>query len=237
MVFRAHEGETDSASVALRQLMERYGGAVHRYLLSVTRDPELAADLAQEFALRFLRGAFRRADPSRGRFRDFVKTAAMNLMIDAYRRTRARPLPLSSEIPEPVIPGLDLADLDRRFYECWREELLSHAWTRLAQLQDESGTPYYAVLRFRVDHADLRSAEMAEHLTVRLGKRVSASWVRQTLHRAREKFVELLIREVAHSLGNPTHEELDDELRNMDLWSYCRHSAVSRRPDAGRRMS
>ncbi|MHC5541776.1 hypothetical protein ACYOEI_26460 [Singulisphaera rosea] len=51
MVFQAHEGETDSASVAQRLMMERYGGAVHRYLLSVTHDPELAADVAQRYVL------------------------------------------------------------------------------------------------------------------------------------------------------------------------------------------
>src|SRR5262249_8409202 len=60
-VFLAHRGPRDAAAEAQRALMERYGGAVHRYLLASLRDPEAADDLAQEFALRFLRGDFRRA--------------------------------------------------------------------------------------------------------------------------------------------------------------------------------
>ncbi len=222
MVFQAHEDEAESANSAQRQLMERYGGAVHRYLLSITRDPEAAADLAQDFALRFLRGDFRRADPRRGRFRDFVKTAVLNLVIDAHRRQKSRPQLLSSGGIEPSVPAPDLTDLDQRFYECWREELLSCAWQGLKQQEQQTGQPYYTVLRFRADHPELRSPEMAEHLSQRLEKPVNSGWVRQILHRARERFVVLLLAEVAHSLGQPTEEQLDEELLNLDLWNYCR---------------
>lgn len=223
MVFQAHEEEVDAATAAQRQLMERYMGAVHRYLLGITHDPEAAADLAQDFAVRFLRGDFRRADPRRGRFRDFVKTAVMNLVIDAHRRRkRVRPQALSSESPEPAVSAPDFADLDQQFYHCWRDELLNCAWEGLARHQKQTGQPYHTVLRFRAGHPDLHSPEMAEQLSVALGKPVNAGWVRQVLHRAREKFVELLLSEVAHSLENPTEEEIDEELLNLDLWSYCR---------------
>ena len=40
----------------------------------MTRDEQLAEELFQEFALRMLRGDFRRAEPLRGRFRDYLKT-------------------------------------------------------------------------------------------------------------------------------------------------------------------
>ena len=91
VVFQAHAGPVDTAQAALRLLMQRYSGAVYRYLLGAVHDPDAAADLAQEFALRFLRGDFRRADPQRGRFRDYLKTALMNLVTDYYRERQARP--------------------------------------------------------------------------------------------------------------------------------------------------
>ncbi len=62
------------------QLMCRYAGAVHRYLLKALGDSDAAAELNQEFALRFLRGDFRHGDPIRGRFRDYVKRTVQNLM-------------------------------------------------------------------------------------------------------------------------------------------------------------
>jgi len=67
---QAHQGPEDAAAAARQELMQRYCGAVYRYLLSAVRDPHTAEDLTQEFALRFVGGHFHRADPSRGRFRD-----------------------------------------------------------------------------------------------------------------------------------------------------------------------
>src|SRR5688500_14765658 len=76
VVGQAHGGATaGTASAARRVLMERYRGAAYRYLLGAVRSPDAADELFQEFALRFVRGDFRRADPDRGRFRDYVKAA------------------------------------------------------------------------------------------------------------------------------------------------------------------
>jgi RNA polymerase sigma factor (sigma-70 family) len=222
MVFQAHQGSAEEAYAAQEALMQRYGGAVHRYLLGITRDPDLAGDLAQEFALRFLRGDFRRADPRFGRFRNFIKTAVLNLVVDHHRRRRTRLQHLAEEVPEPITPAPDFSELDRRFIDCWREELLERAWADLARLQDRTGQPFYTVLRLRADHPDLHSPEMADQLSERLGKPVNAGWVRQTLLRAREKFVALILEEVARSLGRPTPEQLDEELMDLGLWDYCR---------------
>src|SRR5260370_23847891 len=82
VVYQAHQGSTDAVSAAQRALLERYSGAIHRYLLGAVRDPEVADDLFQEFALRFLRGDFNRADRERGRFRNFIKTSLFHLIVD-----------------------------------------------------------------------------------------------------------------------------------------------------------
>src|SRR4051812_31946614 len=60
-VFLAHQGPTDAAIAAQRLLIERYGRAIYRYLLTILRDPDAADELAQELALRLIRGDFRRA--------------------------------------------------------------------------------------------------------------------------------------------------------------------------------
>jgi DNA-directed RNA polymerase specialized sigma24 family protein len=56
VLARAHEGGDASALKSRSEIVERYGAAIHRYLLGATRDPELADDLHQEFAVNFLRG-------------------------------------------------------------------------------------------------------------------------------------------------------------------------------------
>ena len=64
MVFQAHK-DAPQAAAAQAVLLERYCGAIYRYLLSAVRDANVADELAQEFALRFVKGYFRRASPER----------------------------------------------------------------------------------------------------------------------------------------------------------------------------
>src|SRR5262249_28043319 len=73
-VLEGHQKEGPQAQEALRGLLLRYYGAVYRYLLGMLKDAERAQELTQEFAVRFLQGGFRNADPGKGRFRDFLKT-------------------------------------------------------------------------------------------------------------------------------------------------------------------
>ena len=52
-------GDRQAASDAQLRLLLDYSGAVSRYLLGALRDNEAADELAQEFAVRFIRGDFR----------------------------------------------------------------------------------------------------------------------------------------------------------------------------------
>jgi RNA polymerase sigma-70 factor (ECF subfamily) len=51
---------------------------------------------------------------------------------------------------------------------------------------------------------------------------LSPQGVRQTIHRARELFADLLLDEVAQSLECPTTERLAEELSELNLLEYCR---------------
>ena len=229
-VFQAHQGRPTEVADAQSALMRRYGGAVHRYLLASLRDPEAADDLSQEFALRFLRGDFRNADPSKGRFRDFLKRSIYHLMVDYHRGCRARPRLLDGDAAEPAVSDADPwdRDLDRQFLDSWRQQLMAHAWTALDQVQESTGQPFADVLRLRVANPDLRSPQLAEQLSERLGRSVNAGWVRLNLHRAREMFVESLLGEVERSLGKASPERLEEELSDLGLLEHCR-SGLQRR--------
>lgn len=228
-IFQAHQGEKDAAGAAQKVLMERYGGAVYRYLLASLRDADLADELAQEFAYRFLRGDFRRADPQRGRFRDFLKMALRHLVVDYHRRQQARPQPLPVTSLALANAAANEADFDRQFLVSWRKELLNHAWEALARIEQETGQPFHTVLRFRAEHPDLRSAQMAEQLAVQQGKAVTAEWVRKILERARGKFADCLLDDVAHSLDHPSTDQLEEELLDLGLLDYCRPALQRRR--------
>jgi RNA polymerase sigma-70 factor (ECF subfamily) len=217
---RGDEG-TKGVIIAQEQLLARYGKVVHRYLLGALRDADAADELSQEFALRFVRGDLQGADPTRGRFRDFLKGVLCHLIGDYHRRRQKQPLPLLAE-HEPAAAAAETVASDEQFLVSWRNELLNRAWSALLALEQESGKPFHAVLRCRAAQPDLRSEQMASELSLQLGKEVTAAWVRQTLHRARDRFAEALVDEVVQTLCEPTVGELEQELIDIGLMEYCR---------------
>lgn len=224
LIRRAHQRIPDAATAAQHELMQRYCGAAYRYLLGALRDQDAAEELFQEFALRFVRGDFRRADSERGRFRDYIKTALVHLVTDYYRRRRTEPGPLPDQCAEPQHDDREVDDVHTAFVASWREELIDQTWRSLAEAQPT----YHSVLLLHVENPDMPSAEMAEKLTAKLQKSMAAGNLRVTLHRAREKYADLLVEEVARSLGTPSQETLVEELRELRLLQLC-DSALKRR--------
>jgi RNA polymerase sigma factor (sigma-70 family) len=220
MILRAHGGSGEGPDTARAELMQRYCGAVYRYLLGVVRDPDAASDLAQEFALRFARGAFHRADPHRGRFRDYVKGALAHLIQDYRRAKQAWPGSLPADVAAPA-----LIDTDQPFLDSWREDLLDRTWKALAV----ANPMYHAVLLARVEEPGLTSPELAERQGAETGRPTTPEAVRKSLERAHKKFAELLVEEVAYSLRECSNADLEAELRELDLLKYCRSALEHRR--------
>jgi RNA polymerase sigma factor (sigma-70 family) len=223
MLRQAHGGAADEAAAARQVLMERYCGAVFRYLLRRVRDASVAEDLTQEFALRFIQGRFEKADRERGRFRDYVRGALFRLVQDHYREQARGPRSVALE-HDPV--GHDeQAAADQAFRESWRQELLARAWRALEQ---EASQPFYAVLRLRADQPELTGGQMAELLTARLGRDISAANLRQLLHRARERFADLLLDDIRQSLEDAPPERIAEELAELNLLKYCKDALAKR---------
>ncbi len=214
----AHEGSPSAVTTAQQLLLERYRGAVFRYLRRAVDDPAAAEDLTQEFALALVRGEFRHADPERGRFRNYVKSVLFHL-VSRYRKAQAKvPRPLAADSPHWESLAAPVEDADAQFNETWREELLARTWKALGDVQPTFAT----FLRFRAEHAEMRSPALAEALGRKLGKPLTADTVRQTLRRARAAFTGLLLAEVAHSLDAPTPADLEQELQELNLLEYCK---------------
>ncbi len=182
LVFDSKSGTPEQVSLALSRLMCRYSGAVQRYLLKALKDPDAAEELNQDFAVRFLRGDFKHGDPSRGRFRDYVKRAVQNLMKDYYRkRRRDSARSLEPGVSEPSSLDEGLVQFDRQFLQSWRIDLLDRAWGALDEMERRTGQPHYTILRLRVDEPDLNSNEWAARLSEKLGRRITPGAFRQAL--------------------------------------------------------
>ena len=224
LLFQAHHGQQDAKFEAQRVLLQRYCGAVYRYLLASVHRPDAAEELSQEFALRFLRGDFRGANPERGRFRDFLKTALYHLVVDYRRCQQKQPLPLPSD-SFPVADADSAAEaIDEEFDHHWRQELLDRTWESLEKVQEETGSLYFVVLRWRAENPETPAKQLVEQLGATRAATVTETGIRQILHRAREKFADLLLDEVARSLQTaaPDTEQVEQELIDLELLAYCR---------------
>src|SRR5262249_11880897 len=120
---RARDGRPDSEAQGWAVLLGRYHQAAYRYLAALLRDPDAAAEVFQESALCFLRGDFGRADPGRGRFRDYLKGALRHLA--AYHRARAARHHAGSLDPDGIAsPAAEADDPDdEAFLAAWRKAL------------------------------------------------------------------------------------------------------------------
>lgn len=84
--------QIDTGERALEILANLYWRPVHAYVRrALARSPDDARDLTQDFFVWVQESGFlSKADPARGRFRAFVKSALQNFVTDAERRAGAR---------------------------------------------------------------------------------------------------------------------------------------------------
>jgi RNA polymerase sigma-70 factor (ECF subfamily) len=223
VVRQAGDQSSQLVAEAQHKLLERYGRAIHRYLLGALRDPDAADELAQEFALRFIRGDLAGVDKGRGRFRDFIKGVLFHLIAD-YHRRRGRFQSISARDPEPAAQEESTYEQDRQFLASWRELLLQHAWEGLEKIQTRTCQPYHAVLHMKMVNAAMQSDQLAEMLSAQLGKHITSASLRQTLHRARKEYIDLLVEEVIQTLEEPTAEKLEQEFIDLGLHKYCKEA-------------
>jgi RNA polymerase sigma factor (sigma-70 family) len=217
-LFASRSTPSESARASQHALVLRYCGAVYHYLLAATRDIHAADDLAQEFALRFVRGDYGRADPTKGRFRDYIKSALYHLVVDHFRARQRRPLSLPDEDLLPA-PEAEDSSTDALFLAHWRQEILNRTWQ---ELQKADGVGLFVVLRWKANTPDGKAADGARELTTLLQREITPAGFRQTLHRAREKFAELMRQEIAHTLGTTDPGAVELELAELKLIDYCR---------------
>ena len=187
LIIEASRGSGDAVQAAQAEVLERYCGSIYRYALKVLGEADLAEEACQEFALRFVRGDFRHADPAKGRFRDYVKAAVIHLLNEFRRREqdRRRAIALESGVAEAVATPPPLQSGDSEFQQLWRKELLNRAWIEMERQQPASGPPYHAALRIKADQPDLTAADLADRIRVAGKGTYGASAIRQVLHRAR----------------------------------------------------
>ena len=205
------------------QFVMRYGPAIEKYLVALIGNPNDAADVSQQFLTTMMQHRFANASESEGRFRQYLKTAVRNAARMYFRKQK-------SAKDVAVAPDW-LADLPQRepqaeakYLDGWRRCSLDRAWAALhRQQQATPNSLVFAVMQLNREFGEQEdSAALAQRLSASIGREVSAEAFRKQLSRARRSFAELLVREVAQTLQDPTPEDVEAELAETGLMRSIR---------------
>jgi RNA polymerase sigma factor (sigma-70 family) len=220
VVLAAGRDDTPQSAEALETLCRTYWYPLYAYIRRRGYSPADAQDLTQDLFVQLLRKNYpARADPAKGRFRNFLLHALNQFLADV----RERALTLKRGGGQFIISLDEGAAEDRYrlevagaltpetlFERRWAQTVLDRALMRLrAEFVTEGKGEAYEVLQaFEPgDQSPLSYADAA----VRLG--VSESAVKSTIHRLRQRHRELVREEIAHTV--PTVADIDDELRYL----------------------
>lgn len=218
----AHQSGHSSAAEARQALVLRYSSAVRNYVGALIHHDADADEVAQEVIVRLLRGQFASASPERGSFRRMLMVAAHNMVRNYWRKQKNLPeqdVDLKEVLQESETPS----QLEEEGMESWRQSLLAMAWQALEEYQrTHPGSVAHTLLRLRVENPDDDSDTLAQKITNLVGKPFRADALRQQLRRARVRFVQALLEEVARGLDDPTPDNIKEELHLTGLMPFVK---------------
>jgi len=204
------------------RVVMRYGSAIRLYLQALIRDTHDADEVSQEFLAGILAKGLPRADPLRGRFRDYLKIAVRNAAMMHFRRLSHSKLRSLDGMERAVDDRLD-ERADAAWIEHWRGCVLAAAWRGLEARQRKTpGNLFHTALKLACDHPDDDSAALARRVEEATGRPMRADALRKQISRARKVFADLMVQEVSRTLENPTREGVEEELIELGLVAYVK---------------
>lgn len=219
VVLASHQTEPARARRALGELAEIYWYPLWGYARRFGLGVEDATDATQEFFCQVVeRSSLAGADPERGRFRAYLRTAFRNFLVNRSERERAVKRGGGSVVLSIDAPaaderfGREPADdeaPDRAFDRAWARTLLARVVDRLASEWTERGD----LERFE-GLRDLflgGGGESYAQAATRLG--MSEGAVKVAVHRLRKRYKKLLTEEIADTLDDPG--AVDEELGHL----------------------
>ncbi len=216
-LLRIAHGSHPDTSKARQMLVLRYASAVRKYVGAIVRKGEDADELAQDVVLRLMRGDFAGADPTKGRFRDFLKMAVRNMIHNHWAKQGRRQMEaLASD------PSSSDQQREDEWLGAWQKTVLDHALNSCRDDDERNTGSTYQLLKLRMDHPDASSEQLAEMLSWKLNTTIKADSCRQMLRRARLKLAQALIEEIENGLEEDSPARVLEELAALGLLEHVK---------------
>lgn len=220
VVLSAGRTETAVARLALETLCRAYWYPLYSYVLRKGYQPDEAQDLTQEFFAWLIAGDhFSLVDQTKGKFRGFLLSRLDYFLAREWRRAhrqkRGGQFTFVSMDAHRTEDGYlpELADHDtpeRQFQRRWALTVLKQAMCALQQECEANGKEALFQEAKNLLSGERHAAAYAE---ISRNLNMSEGAARVAVHRLRERYGELLRREVAHTVTQEA--EIDEELRYL----------------------
>ncbi len=215
---RSNLGETNWAALQrgdVEHVVLAYWKPIQRFLLSRLGDGATADDLTQEFFLRFVeKDRLARADPARGRFRNYLFQMARNFLVDWRREVGARRRGGdAAHVPiDAAVPAAAGTTPDEDFDATWFLDLVHRARRALKShyVARDRLEVYQAFRLFYFGDRDpghWSQKRIAEELGL------TTATVNNHVHRAREVYSKILRELVSDYSGS--EKAAEEEFRDM----------------------
>ncbi len=228
LVVATGASEQADASAALEVLCRAYWAPLYEYARRKGYSPENAADMTQAFfAVMLEKHYLKSADQNRGRFRTFLLTSFQRFLCNESDREKAVKRggshsilsldTLQSESHLSLHP-VDTITPEQTYERRWALTLLARVLHILKQeMAARNRSELFENCRECLLGDDNRPlASIAKSLGM------TESAVKVAIHRMRQRYRELLIQEVSHTLDDENN--LDDEIQHL-LRALQQHSA------------
>ena len=221
LVLAAGRTDGSGAAEALASLCRTYWYPVYAFVRRKGHDPDAAQDLTQAFFARLIeKHALGHADPNRGRFRSFLLTAVQNFLANEHARSQAQ----KRGGHVAVVPIEPAADAESRFaaepaHELTPEKLFDRRWALvhldlcLDALRQDYARRDQSALFARLQPFLGGDVPGGSYAAVGAELAMSESAVKVAVHRMRQRYRELLRRQIQQTVTSPL--EVDDEVRHL----------------------
>jgi len=216
----AHDESNAAQQQARKQLLEPYLRPAWKYLLSATHDADEAGDILGEFSLRFMRGHFRNANPSKSELGMLIKVSVIRMVAEFRRRQMAN---------EHAMPLVSLSDdmpieaPDRRLDPIRAaafHAIIETAFEELRRFEDEHPASLrFTVLTLRQCYPD---DQLGSVLSALLERPLSANAVRMLLHHARKHFAQAIWRGARQATDCANTDEAVEFLKELGIGDHVR---------------
>ena len=207
----AARDDTPDARRALDSLCRTYRPAVFAYVRGHGYARGDAEDLTQGFFTRFLeKGLHETADPARGRFRVYLRTALHNFLVNAHERDaaqRRRPAQRNQDMDPDELPAEAGDDLPERAFErAWALTVVSRAMQKLRREAKAAGK---AELFGKLHGFLLESPAPDDYPRIAAEMGTRTNTIAVATHRLRQRLRELVCAELAETVMQP--EDVESE--------------------------